>query len=170
MSIKCRPLNLDTRGLLLGDAAHAMVPFFGQGMNCGFEDCLLLDEIIDELGGDRVDLGAAFPRFTQRRNDDCHVICDLAMYNYIEMRHLVNSPLFLLRKKVDALLNWLLPSKWVPLYGMVTFSRTPYSRVVELRQRQDRVLRWLLAGVVTTVGAALANKLLLVYFSTTSSA
>ena len=74
-----------------------MVPFFGQGMNCGFEDCLILDEILDELSRNTdvtlnnrsklPDLGSAFPLFSARRNNDCQVICDLAMYNYIEMRY-----------------------------------------------------------------------------------
>ena len=77
-----------------------MVPFFGQGMNCGFEDCLVLDEILDELGCNPEltlnnknkipDLGAAFSLFSARRNNDCQVICDLAMYNYIEMRFVIS--------------------------------------------------------------------------------
>lgn len=156
VSIKCCPIHLDGRALLIGDAAHAMVPFFGQGMNCGFEDCLILHELMSLLlppGKDQdagkdsagnitsTDMRLVFREFQTQRNEDHQVICDLAMYNYIEMRHLVNLPSFLLRKRIDHILNRLLPRYWIPLYEMVTFSRMPYRLCVEKREQQDRMIR-----------------------------
>jgi len=107
-------------------------------MNCGFEDCLILDEMLETY---KNDLSRVFPVFNEQRSKDVQVICDLAMYNYIEMRHLVNDLGFLIRKKLDGWLNKLLPGSWIPLYSMVTFTRIPYSKVIEKRQRQDSLLK-----------------------------
>jgi kynurenine 3-monooxygenase len=76
--------------LIMGDAAHAMVPFYGQGMNAGFQDVLVFDKLLDELGGD---LARVLPAYTTRRHPDAVAICDLAQYNYIEMRSKVGVPL-----------------------------------------------------------------------------
>ncbi|KAE8737381.1 hypothetical protein FOCC_FOCC017155 [Frankliniella occidentalis] len=138
VSIKCGPYHAG-RTLLLGDAAHAMVPFFGQGMNAGFEDVRLLAGLLDALGGAGGDLPAVLRRFSEHRNPDAEAICDLAMYNYIEMRDLVNRPTFLLRKKLDNALYALLPDVWVPLYNAVTFSDMRYSECVRNRMWQDQV-------------------------------
>ncbi|XP_052131909.1 kynurenine 3-monooxygenase, partial [Frankliniella occidentalis] len=140
VSIKCGPYHAG-RTLLLGDAAHAMVPFFGQGMNAGFEDVRLLAGLLDALGGAGGDLPAVLRRFSEHRNPDAEAICDLAMYNYIEMRDLVNRPTFLLRKKLDNALYALLPDVWVPLYNAVTFSDMRYSECVRNRMWQDQVIR-----------------------------
>ncbi|KAK3916302.1 Kynurenine 3-monooxygenase, partial [Frankliniella fusca] len=138
VSVKCRPYHAG-RTLLLGDAAHAMVPFYGQGMNAGFEDVRLLAGLMDALGGDEGDLPAVLRRFSEHRNPDAEAICDLAMYNYIEMRDLVNRPSFLLRKKLDNALYALFPDVWVPLYNAVTFSDMRYSECVRNRMWQDQV-------------------------------
>ncbi|PAA81361.1 hypothetical protein BOX15_Mlig010723g3 [Macrostomum lignano] len=155
VSIRCQPYHLNDKMLIIGDAAHAMVPFYGQGMNCGFEDCIILDDLMQQFGHD---FGKVLPAFTNSRVEDAHAIVDLALYNYIEMRQSVNSVTFLLRKKLDNALNWLLPNHWVPLYTMVTFSRTPYSRAITDRRWQDRVLGRLLcaAAVAASVCAACA--------------
>lgn len=137
VSIKCSPIHLQGKALLIGDAAHAMVPFYGQGMNCGFEDCLILDDLMSLFPGD---VETVFREFESRRNQDHHVICDLAMYNYIEMRHLVNSVSFLLRRRIDLFLSRILPRSWIPLYHMVTFTRIPYSLCLRHKQQQDRFL------------------------------
>ena len=144
VSIKCRPLNYKDKALIIGDAAHAMVPFFGQGMNCGFEDCLILSELLEKHGSD---MKQVLNQFTKTRNDDHHVICDLAMINYVEMRHLVNSKAFLLRKKIDLIMNRLLPDHWIPLYSMVTFTRIPYSAIVDKRQIQDQLIKNTVYGI-----------------------
>lgn len=171
ISVKCYPLHYEGKGLLIGDAAHAMVPFFGQGMNCGFEDCLVLWELICDsrltkairidhpsessngsIQGSKKshektqsvqedDLDSIFQLFQRKRSDDIKIICDLAMGNYIEMRHDVNSWSFLARKHLDHGMNRLFPSSWLSLYQMVTFSRLPYSEVVKKRRWQDKILK-----------------------------
>lgn len=138
ISIKCAPYNYKDRVLLMGDAAHAMVPFYGQGMNCGFEDCVVLDELLEKLGN--AQLGACLERFTTARVPNCHAIIDLAMYNYIEMRDLVNRKSFLVRKWFDNKMSALLPEQWQPLYTMVTFSRTPYQKCLNDRRWQDQMI------------------------------
>lgn len=138
VSIKCSPIHMKDKALLIGDAAHAMVPFYGQGMNCGFEDCLILDELMSLFPDQGIE--TVFREFEVTRNEDHHAICDLAMYNYIEMRHLVNSRVFLMRKRIDDLLHSILPRSWIPLYTMVTFSRMPYRRCLEKKQQQDRLV------------------------------
>lgn len=129
--------NYGDKVLLLGDAIHAMVPFYGQGMNAGFEDCEVLSTLIDEHQGD---LGAAISAFTDRRRPDAHAICDLALYNYTEMSTLVLSKSFLAKKWLYSWLHYLAPKTFVPLYTMVSFSQIPYSKAVEKRDQQDAIV------------------------------
>jgi len=136
ISVKCFPYNVGATTVIMGDAAHAMVPFYGQGMNCGMEDCLVLNEMIDTYP----DLGKALDEYSKKRNPDAEAMVDLAFYNYIEMRDLVNKKTFLLRKKLDNLLHWLLPTRWVPLYTSVTFSRMRYHHCIANRRWQDTVI------------------------------
>ncbi|XP_067680999.1 kynurenine 3-monooxygenase-like isoform X1 [Haliotis asinina] len=152
VSIKCSPYHFGDKALLMGDAAHAMVPFYGQGMNAGFEDLLVFDEILDQCDND---LSASIEQFTNFRNIDAQAICDLAMYNYIEMRKSVNSPLFLLRKRIDNLLYTLFPKSWIPLYTMVSFTRTRYHECINKRKWQDQVIKKLCVGMAV-VGVASA--------------
>ena len=104
---------------LIGDAAHAIVPFYGQGMNCGFEDCYVLNKLLDDL---EEDWPAVLDQFQQLRKQDADAIADLALQNFIEMRDKVGDALFLTRKKIEAKLHRLYPDKWIPQYTMVTFS------------------------------------------------
>merc|ERR1712156_166195 len=120
ISIKCNPYHLTDKCPIMGDAAHAMVPFYGQGMNCGMEDVLVLDEMFKKYPEDRLKV---FEEYSKHRNPDAEAMCDLAMYNYIEMRDLVARRSFLLRKLLDNFLYWVFPHKWVPLYTSVTFTR-----------------------------------------------
>lgn len=133
----------------MGDAAHAMVPFYGQGMNCGFEDCNVLEELLNKYGNDQ--LPFVLEKFTEERVDNCHTIIDLAMYNYVEMRDLVNRKTFLLRKKFDSWMYSLFPSAWIPLYTMVTFSRIPYKRCMDDRNWQDKLINQMLKVFVGLV-------------------
>ncbi|XP_069951362.1 kynurenine 3-monooxygenase-like [Cherax quadricarinatus] len=157
ISVKCSPYHVGSTSLLLGDAAHAMVPFYGQGMNCGMEDCIVLDELMDQFDDD---LALVLPAFSKHRNPDAEAIVDLAMYNYLEMRSLVNSKLFLLRKKLDDILSRLLPRTWVPLYTMVTFSRERYHVCIANRKWQDKILSNLVKVVVVAgiAGGVLLTK------------
>nr|CAD7392601.1 unnamed protein product [Timema cristinae] len=136
VSVKCKPYHIGCTALIIGDAAHAMVPFYGQGMNAGFEDCRILDELMERHHDD---LSLVLPEFSQTRNEDAEAICDLAMYNYIEMRDLVNKRSFLLRKKLDEILFWLFPRQWVPLYTSVTFSNMSYTQCLSNKQWQGKV-------------------------------
>lgn len=122
VTVQCTPWQWQNRILLLGDAAHAIVPFYGQGMNAGFEDCTILDAMYDEFGGDWSNI---IPAFSNRRKADGDAIAELALRNFIEMRDLVADPQFLLRKKIAAYLHEKYPD-FLPVYSMVTFSNTPY--------------------------------------------
>ncbi|XP_076100303.1 kynurenine 3-monooxygenase-like [Mytilus galloprovincialis] len=147
VSIKCSPYHVKDKVVIMGDAAHAMVPFYGQGMNCGFEDCIVLNDMLDKHS-DNLEL--ALKAYTEHRNPDAKAIVDLAMYNYVEMRKSVNSKMFLLRKKIDNMLHWIFPNSWVPLYTMVSFSRERYHLCIAKRQQQDKVLStFIQVGVVS---------------------
>jgi kynurenine 3-monooxygenase len=129
--------------LLLGDSAHAIVPFFGQGMNAGFEDCSLLDE---QLGAHRsVDWRALFAKFSERRKPDTDAIAALALENFVEMRDRVADPEFLLMRAVEAELQKRIPG-YRTRYQLVTFSRAPYRQALETGRRQARVLSEACAG------------------------
>lgn len=152
VSVKCSPYHIGDKCVLMGDAAHAVVPFYGQGMNAGFEDCLVFDEIMEQFNED---FSAVLPEYTRVRVPDDHAIADLAMYNYIEMRAHVNSKWFLFRKHVDNLLHFLMPRAIIPLYTMVTFTRTRYHEAVKRWHWQDKVInRCLFIG---TTGAVLGG-------------
>ncbi|XP_052766617.1 kynurenine 3-monooxygenase-like isoform X2 [Mya arenaria] len=138
ISVKCSPYHVKDRAVIMGDAAHAMVPFYGQGMNCGFEDCVVFDDILSKHNND---IAATLKEFTEVRSVDAKAMCDLAFYNYIEMRQSVNSRLFLLRKKLDNFLYWLFPNMWMPLYTSVSFSRTRYHQCIANKEWQDRLIR-----------------------------
>jgi kynurenine 3-monooxygenase len=137
VTIKCSPWHVDRRALLLGDAAHAIVPFFGQGINCGFEDCTVLLELLDRHG---FDWERVFPEFEQARKINTDAIADLAVENFVEMRDRVADPRFLLRKKVELALENKYPQRFVPKYAMVTFHRVPYSTALQRGKVQDGIL------------------------------
>ncbi len=137
VTIKCSPWHVDGKALLLGDAAHAIVPFFGQGMNCAFEDCTYFLELLDRLGPD---WPALFAAFEKSRKADTNAIADLAIENFVEMRDRVADPHFLFRKKVELELEERYPGTFVPKYAMVTFHRTPYSVAAARGAIQDRML------------------------------
>ncbi|KAG7462730.1 hypothetical protein MATL_G00187830 [Megalops atlanticus] len=151
VSVKCSPYHMGNKCVIMGDAAHAVVPFYGQGMNAGFEDCLVFNEIMDQLNED---FNAVLPEYTRIRVPDDHAIADLAMYNYIEMRAHVNSKWFIFRKYLDNFLHFFMPNKIIPLYTMVTFTRTRYHEAVQRWQWQNKVINWslFLCGTISAVG------------------
>lgn len=158
VSIKCYPYQAG-KAVIMGDAAHAMVPFYGQGMNAGFEDCLIFNELLNQYGDQNLD--KVLSVYTEYRHVDAHAICDLALYNFIEMRDLVNRFSFLVRKRFDNAMHWFFPNWWVPLYTSVTFSRMRYHLCIENKKWQDRVVGKLLwstgTAVVATAAVALYN-------------
>ena len=136
VSVKCYPHFMADSAVIMGDAAHAVVPFYGQGMNAGFEDCLIYYELLTK----EKDPFKAAQLYSESHWRDCHAIADLSMYNYREMRSHVNSRLFLLHKKVDNFLHMLFPRKFIPLYTMVAFTRIPYHVVVQRNGKQRRMV------------------------------
>jgi kynurenine 3-monooxygenase len=144
VTIKCSPWHLDGRILLLGDAAHAIVPFFGQGINCGFEDCTALLALLDRYGAD---WDRVFREFEAARKINTDAIADLAVENFVEMRDRVADPRFLLRKKVELALEAKYPQLFVPKYAMVTFHRIPYATALKRGRVQDLMLTELCDGI-----------------------
>jgi kynurenine 3-monooxygenase len=137
VTVKCSPWHVEGRALLLGDAAHAIVPFFGQGINCGFEDCTALVELTDRHGPD---WPRVFAEFENDRKVNTDAIADMAIENFTEMRDRVADARFLLRKKVELALEARYPDLFVPKYSMVTFHRIPYSVALARGAVQDRML------------------------------
>lgn len=144
VTIKCSPWHLDGRILLLGDAAHAIVPFFGQGINCGFEDCTAFLALLDRYGAD---WDRVFREFEAARKINTDAIADLAVENFVEMRDRVADPRFLLRKKVELALEAKYPQLFVPKYAMVTFHRIPYLTALKRGRVQDLMLTELCDGI-----------------------
>jgi kynurenine 3-monooxygenase len=137
VTVKCSPWRVEGKVLLLGDAAHAIVPFFGQGLNCAFEDCTCLLELLDRHGAD---WARVFSEFELARKVNADAIADLALENFVEMRDRVADPKFLFRKKVELALEAKYPGIFVPKYAMVTFHRVPYSMALSRGRTQDRML------------------------------
>ena len=141
VTVQCYPWQWQGRILLLGDSAHAIVPFYGQGMNAGFEDCTILDSMYEAYGGDWSHI---IPDFSRDRKKDGDAILELALRNFIEMRDLVGDPKFLLRKKIAARLHERHPG-FLPVYSMVSFSNTPYHIALREDERQNAMFRDILA-------------------------
>jgi kynurenine 3-monooxygenase len=143
---------------LIGDAAHAIVPFFGQGANCAFEDVVELDRCLDETGGIWAD---ALPLFQDRRLVNTEAIARMALANFVEMRDKVASPVFRLGKRLEHALERALPSVYVSRYELVSFSTTPYAEVERRARRQHQVLAaagLAAAGVVSAIGVVVAGR------------
>lgn len=142
MTVKCFPWTWKDKLMLIGDAAHAIVPFYGQGMNCGFEDCVELDELITKHDHQ---WNKIMSEFEKQRKPNADAIADLALANFIEMRDLVGHPDFLLRKKIEAWFSDKHPDKWIPLYTMVTFSEMPYSMALGEGKKHDAIMDKIMA-------------------------
>lgn len=137
VTVRCYPW-VKNNTLLIGDAAHAIVPFFGQGMNAGFEDCRILNDLLNQYDDQ---WEKVLPQFQHERKKDADAIAQLALDNFIEMRDLVADADFLLRKKIEARLHQLYPTQWIPLYSMVTFHDSmPYSTAYETGQKQKKIM------------------------------
>lgn len=137
VTMKCFPW-VRNKTFLIGDAAHAVVPFYGQGMNAGFEDCYVLNQLLDQHHDN---WNEVLPLFQTSRKPNTDAIAQLALDNFIEMRDLVADPEFLLRKKIEARIHTLYPDQWTPLYSMVTFNENiPYSEAFAVGQKQKKIM------------------------------
>lgn len=143
ITVKCFPWVRNDEFALIGDAAHAIVPFFGQGMNCGFEDCSVLNNLIDKHADDWKKILA---EFEQLRKPDADAIADLALNNFVEMRDKVADPKFLLQKKIEGRFSSKYPDKWTPAYSMVTFRPDlRYSEALQKGNIQQKIMDEIMA-------------------------
>jgi len=147
VTIRCAPWYYRDRVGLLGDAAHAVVPFYGQGMNSAFEDCVVFDVCLEKFADDRE---RAFAEYFSRRKENADALADLAIGNFIEMRDKTASRAFRAKKKIDHLLEAALPGVYLPLYTMVTFTRIPYAQAARRARLQDRILYNTLIALIVT--------------------
>jgi kynurenine 3-monooxygenase len=146
-TVRCRHWHDRGNVLLLGDAAHAIVPFHGQGMNLAFEDCVLLDHIVTELGSDWSNV---FARFEAEQLANANAIADMALDNYVEMRDTVRDPKFALRKELAFELERRLPERFIPRYSMVMFHEDiPYLTAQRRGEVQKALLEEFTASAAT---------------------
>ena len=159
VTVKLNRWNAGGDILLMGDAAHAIVPFFGQGMNCGFEDCAVLDDLLERAGPqDPPDWAGAFDAFVASRVPNADAIADMAVENFLEMRDRVADPSFLLKKAVEKLLEARFPGRYVPRYSLVSFSNAPYRFALDVGVIQGRMLDELCAGLARAEDVDLARR------------
>ncbi|MEZ4760316.1 MAG: NAD(P)/FAD-dependent oxidoreductase [Flavobacteriales bacterium] len=141
--IRCAPWTHKDKVALVGDSAHAIVPFYGEGMNSGYEDCKVLNDLLNEHGDD--DWGTVLDAYGRARKPNGDAIADLSLRNFVEMRDLVADPRFILRKKIEGRLQQRHPDKWLPLYSQVKFSDIPYVDAWNEGLRHDRTMEEVLA-------------------------
>ncbi len=134
---KCYPWHYKDTVCLMGDAAHAIVPFYGQGMNAGFEDCTYLNTLLDQFSDD---FEKVMPEYTRLRKPAGDAILELALNNYIEMRDKTADKEFLLQKKIESRFSEKHPQLWMSLYEQVSFSHTPYQEALSNGHRQQKIM------------------------------
>lgn len=148
VTVRCDPWSYKDKVALVGDAAHAIVPFFGQGMNAAFEDCTELNACIGEFGSEGWE--SVFQHYQQRRIKNAEAIADMAIENYIEMRNKVGDERWLFRKEIEHLLEQKYPQKYISRYEMVSFTRTPYADAYRKGEINEKILHRLAEGIDTT--------------------
>ena len=145
--------HLDGRALLVGDAAHAIVPFHGQGMNCGFEDTVVLADLLTATPDDTA---AVFAEFQRQRQPDTDAIARMALENYVEMRDSVADPHYLAKRELGAMLAAHIPDHYMARYRLVTFTHLPYAYALERGHAQDALLEQLLSAAPQVADVDLA--------------
>jgi kynurenine 3-monooxygenase len=148
VTIRCYPWQFKGKALIIGDAAHALVPFYGQGANCAFEDCSVLAECIKKCAPD---WPKVFESFATRRKPNADAIAEMALHNFIEMRDHTASRLFRARKKLEHFLHRLFPQSFMPLYNMISFSTIPYAEALARSKKQKRTIAIGLLAVVVAI-------------------
>src|SRR4051812_33846874 len=152
VTIRCAPWFYRDKVALVGDAAHAVVPFYGQGMNAAFEDCVVLDECLAACPQDR---GRAFAEYFDRRKANADALADLAVQNFVEMRDKTASKIFRAKKNLDHWLEAVLAGIYLPLYTMVTFTRMPYAQAARRARLQDGIIYGTIAIMMVALAALL---------------
>ena len=136
-SVYCKPWHFVDKALLIGDAAHAVVPFFGQGMNASFQDCSALAKLMDQIEDEWT---AIFNAFSSTQVENGHAIADMAIENYLEMRDHVNDTEYKKRRNVELKLERMFPGRFIPRYSMVSFHQIPYSEVYQRGRKQFKII------------------------------
>jgi kynurenine 3-monooxygenase len=144
VTVRCYPWQHGGKVALLGDACHAVVPFYGQGMNCAFEDCVCLDRCLREHPSDQM---AALDAYQRERKPNADAIAQMALDNFIEMRDKVGRAEFLYKKKVEQTLHAALPERVHPQYNLVSFSTVPYAQALKSGRELDAKLERVIAQV-----------------------
>ncbi|MNX89053.1 Kynurenine 3-monooxygenase [compost metagenome] len=137
VTMKCFPWTYSDKVALIGDACHAIVPFYGQGMNAGFEDITVLYEFMEEFGNDWERI---FKEYEKSRKPNADAIAELSYRNFMEMSSKTADEKFLLQKKIEKWFSEKHPDKWLPMYSRVTFSLDPYSQALEVGDFQNRLM------------------------------
>ncbi|MES1910104.1 MAG: hypothetical protein MHM6MM_002761 [Cercozoa sp. M6MM] len=154
MEVRMDPWNAGGRVCLIGDAAHSLVPFYGQGMNCAFQDALVLDGLLARYGDDSA---RAFAEFSRVWRPAADALADLSLANYREMASLTARPWFSWKKALERFLTEHVPaSGWEPIYSMVSFSTLPYDKALAKAQQQDRVLKLVGVSLLSVLTAGVA--------------
>jgi kynurenine 3-monooxygenase len=156
VTVRCWPWVIRGAGAtiaLVGDAAHAIVPFYGQGANCAFEDCIEIDKCLSAARGD---WGDALVAYQQRRKENTDVIADLALDNFVEMRDRVNSPIFRTRTWAEHALERRFPGRYMSRYELVSFTTTPYAQIPSRVRWQNLVVAGVALGSLVVAGVAVA--------------
>ena len=152
--IKVDPYFYGENAVLVGDSAHAIVPFYGQGLNAGLESVLILNQLIEHNKGD---IGLSIKQYSDRRVEDGQAIADMALYNYWVMRDGVNSRWFRFKKNIYSVLNLIVPSRVTPIYTLVSFTQERYSVAWKKHHKMEKNVSWITGGlVVAVVGGAAA--------------
>ena len=136
-SVYCKPWHLGDKALLIGDAAHAVAPFFGQGMNASFQDCSTLAKLMDQ---NENDWNTIFNAFSSTQVENGHAIADMALENYLEMRDHVNDPEYKKRRNMELKLERMFPGQFIPRYSMVSFHQIPYAEVYQRGGKQFKII------------------------------
>ncbi|MEJ1223825.1 FAD-dependent oxidoreductase [Sediminicola sp. 1XM1-17] len=138
VTTKCYPWTYWDKVALVGDSAHAIVPFYGQGMNAGFEDIYVLCELLEKSGDD---WSAAFQAYQELRKPNADAIAELSYRNFMEMSSKTADPMFLLQKKIERRFSEKYPEKWIPSYSRVTFSDGTYAEALAIGDAQEQIMK-----------------------------
>jgi len=158
-TVRCLPWFHKDSCLIFGDASHGIVPFHGQGMNAGFEDCYELDRLLEKH---QDNWEKVLPEFQSERKPNADAIATMAVENYITMRDSVNDPVFRLKKELGFTLEQRYPNRFIPRYSMVMFHHIPYAEAYRRGEVQDQILNELVQGIdrAEDVNLELAEKLI----------